>query len=134
MIDLHNHILPGVDDGAGSMEEACRMAKALVDQGVSQVCCTPHTTEWATAGDEARIRERVSELQTALAEQAISLQLLAGSEAHLSPTLAADVERRAVASLNGGPYLLLEFPYDVLPPSYERVIFDLQTQGLRLVI
>ncbi|HLG71327.1 MAG TPA: CpsB/CapC family capsule biosynthesis tyrosine phosphatase, partial [Chloroflexota bacterium] len=134
MIDLHNHILPGVDDGAGSVEEACRMAAALVDQGVTQACCTPHTTEWAAAGDEARIGERVVELQASLDERGIGLKLLPGSEAHLSPTLAADVRKRAVAPLNGSQYLLLEFPYDFLPPLFERVVFELQAGGVHPVI
>ncbi len=129
MIDLHNHILPGVDDGAGTLEDALAMARALVEQGVSAVCCTPHTTDWATAGDAARIRERVAELQTQT-----PLKLLPGSEAHITPTLAAEVSAGNVATLNGSHYVLLEFPYDSLPPGYERVIFELQAQGYRPVI
>lgn len=62
MIDLHNHILPGIDDGARSLDEACAMATALLEQGVTGVCCTPHTTDWATAGDEASIRGHVASL------------------------------------------------------------------------
>jgi len=134
MIDLHNHILPGVDDGARSVEEACDMARALVDQGVRTLCCTPHTTEWATAGDEASIVARVEQLRAELTAQAISLELLAGAEAHITPTLAADVQHHAVPTLNGTPYLLLEFPYDILPPFYERVVFELQVHGIRPVI
>ncbi len=134
MIDLHNHILPGVDDGARSVEEACDMARALVAQGVTQVCCTPHTTDWAKAGDEASIRQRVADLQSALDHAGIGLKLLPGAEAHITPTLVGDVKRHAVATLNGGPYLLLEFPYDSLPPFYEQVVFDLQVNGIRPVI
>jgi protein-tyrosine phosphatase len=134
MIDLHNHILPGVDDGARSVEEACDMARALLDRGVTKACCTPHTTEWATAGDEAAIVARVDQLQAALAEHNIGLELLPGAEAHISPTLPADVQRHAVATLNGTQYLLLEFPYDLLPPFYERVVFELQVQGIRPII
>ncbi|MFI5265799.1 MAG: tyrosine-protein phosphatase [Chloroflexota bacterium] len=134
MIDLHNHILPGVDDGARSVEEACDMARALVDQGVTTACCTPHTTEWATAGDEASILARVARLRATLAKQSIPLELLPGAEAHITPTLAADVQRHAVPTLNGTPYLLLEFPYDLLPPFFERVVFELRVHGIRPVI
>lgn len=134
MIDLHDHILPGVDDGARSVEEACDMARALLDQGVTTVCCTPHTTEWATAGDEASILARVDQLRCALVEQSIPLELLPGAEAHITPTLPADVQRHAVPTLNGTPYLLLEFPYDLLPPFFERVVFELQVHGIRPVI
>jgi protein-tyrosine phosphatase len=110
------------------------MAAALVEQGVTQACCTPHTTDWATAGDEARIRQRVAELQETLDEEGIGLKLLPGSEAHLSPALAADIGRRTVASLNGSQYLLLEFPYDFLPPFFERVVFELRAHGVCPVI
>jgi protein-tyrosine phosphatase len=134
MIDLHNHILPGVDDGAKSVEEACEMARALLSQGVTAVCCTPHTTEWASAGDEPRIQQRVAELRVALASDGLGLELLAGAEAHITPSLAADVQRHEVPTLNGTPYLLLEFPYDSVPPFYERVVFELQVNGIRPVI
>jgi protein-tyrosine phosphatase len=134
MIDLHNHILPGVDDGARSVDEACDMARALLDQGVATVCCTPHTTDWANAGDAAAIERRVAELRAAFAERDIGLALLPGAEVHLAPTLAADVAARRTATLNGTPYLLLEFPYDFLPPHFERVVFALQVQGIRPVI
>jgi protein-tyrosine phosphatase len=134
MIDLHNHILPGVDDGARSVEEACDMARALVSLSVTTACCTPHTTEWATAGDEASILARVDQLRAAFAEQSIPLELLPGAEAHITPTLAADVQRHGIPTLNGSPYLLLEFPYDRLPPFFERVVFELQVHGIRPVI
>jgi protein-tyrosine phosphatase len=134
MIDLHNHILPGVDDGARSVEEACDMARALVERGVSRVCCTPHTTEWAHAGDAAGIAARVDQLRAALAEQPIELELAAGAEAHITPDLPARVKSGAVPALNGTPYLLLEFPYDHLPPFADSVIFELQVQGIRPVI
>lgn len=134
MIDLHNHILPGVDDGARSVDEACDMARALLDQGVSGVCCTPHTTEWAHAGDEARIRARVDELRGALAERHIALELAPGAEAHITPDLPARVSGHDVPALNGTAYLLLEFPYDHLPPFAESVIFELRVHGIRPVI
>jgi len=134
MIDLHNHILPGVDDGAQSLDDSCDMARALLTQGVSTVCCTPHSTDWATAGDASRIAERVADLQLTFTERGIELQLLAGSEAHLTTTLPEDVERGRVATLNSTKYLLLEFPYDSLPPRYEEVLFDLQLRGQRLII
>ena len=134
MIDLHNHILPGVDDGARSVEEACDMGRALVEQGVSRVCCTPHTTDWAHAGDEASILARVDQLRAAFLDQGIALELLPGAEAHITPRLAADIQAHAVPTLNASPYVLLEFPYQQLPPFYERVVFELQVQGFRPII
>src|SRR5213082_3262738 len=101
MIDTHNHILPNVDDGAKSAEESCEMARALVQLGVTTVCCTPHTTDWASAGDAASVRSKAVELQAMFDERGISLELVAGSEAHLSTTLAADIRQGKVGTLNG---------------------------------
>jgi len=124
VIDLHNHILPGVDDGARTVEESCAMARALLALSVTTVCATPHVNEWSTAPDVGRL---VAELQETLEAEGIELPLLAGAEVRLTP-------RPVPARLNATPYLLLEFPYDSLPPSYEQVIFELQVHGFRPVI
>jgi protein-tyrosine phosphatase len=134
MIDTHNHILPNVDDGAKSVEDSCEMAQALVELGVTTVCCTPHTTDWAQAGDAESVRRKVADLQAVFDERGLSLKLLAGSEAHLTTTLAADIQQGKVGTLNGSSYVLLEFPYDSLPQGFERVVFELQVQGKRPVI
>lgn len=134
MIDLHNHILPGVDDGARSVDDSRAMARALLAQGVSVVCATPHTTDWAHAGDAAQIRERVADLSEELTAGGIELRLLAGAEAHLSPSLAQDVAAGTIPTLNDSGYLLLEFPYDFLPAYYERIVFELQVAGTRVII
>ncbi len=134
MIDLHNHILPGVDDGARSLDEACSMARALVARGVTVVCATPHTTEWATAGDAASVQGHVERLSTELAERAIDLRLLPGAEVYLTPHVAAQVQSRQVATLNDTHYVLIEFPYDSLPPFFERAVFELQARGFRPII
>lgn len=110
------------------------MARALLDCGVNAICCTPHTTDWAHAGDSATIQSKVADLQATFNECGIGMKLMPGAEAHLTTTLAADVQRQTVATMNGTSYLLLEFPYDSLPPGFERVVFQLQVQGLRPII
>jgi protein-tyrosine phosphatase len=110
------------------------MARALLDLEVSAICCTPHTADWARAGDAGSIASQVKQLQAELDARGIDLKLLPGAEAYLTPSLPADVERKAIATLNGTSYLLLEFPYDFLPEGFTRVVFDLQVRGLRPVI
>jgi protein-tyrosine phosphatase len=134
MIDTHNHILPGVDDGARSLEDSCAMAQALHAQGVTTVCATPHITEWSKAGNTADIERRLADLRQALAERGIDLELRPGGEVHMVPTVVRDVQERAAPTLNGSQYLLLEFPYDSLPPLFERIIHELQVHGLRVVL
>ena len=128
MIDLHNHILPDVDDGARSVADSLGMARALLDQDVTAVCVTPHTTEWSRLGGRSDLLERVTDLQSAFAETGLGLEILPGAEVHIEPHLPDPI------TLNDTPYVLLELPYDALPPSYDRVIFDLQVRGLRPII
>jgi len=99
-------------------------ARALLAQGVTTVCATPHVNEWSTPPDVGRL---IGELQETFEAEGILLPLLCGAEVHLTP-------HPVQARLNASPYLLLEFPYDSLPPSYEQVIFELQIHGIRPVI
>ena len=134
MIDLHNHILPGVDDGARSVEEACDMARQLVAAGVETVCTTPHAIEWSHLSGRDDVETRVFELQMELDRREIRLVLLSGCEARITPTVVQDVESGLFPTLNGSRYLLLEFAYDSLPPGYDRLIFELLTRGVRPII
>ncbi|HEX6513579.1 MAG TPA: CpsB/CapC family capsule biosynthesis tyrosine phosphatase, partial [Chloroflexota bacterium] len=120
--------------GSQSVEESCDMARALLEVGVTTVCCTPHTTEWAQAGDQASIGRHVEALRAVLVERDIRLELQPGAEAHITPTLAGELKAGRWPTLNGTPYMLLEFPYDYLPPFYEQVIFELQASGFRPLI
>jgi protein-tyrosine phosphatase len=134
MIDLHNHILPDVDDGARSLQEACDMARQLVAAGVTTVCATPHAIEWSHLTGRDDVETRVFELQMELDRQEIRLVLLSGCEARITPTIVRDVESGTFPTLNGTTYLLLEFPYDSLPPGYDRLVFELLTRGVRPII
>lgn len=110
------------------------MARGLAAQGVSVICATPHTTHWARAGDTQAIQARVGELQQALAQAGIAVQVLPGAEVHVEANLAEAARHRRITTLNGTDYVLLEFAYDSLSPGYERLIFELQLAGLRVVL
>lgn len=135
MIDVHCHILPGVDDGAPDMPVAVEMARVLTNAGFTRVAASPHFGEGpggdVSLEDAAQTRQL---LAAELVEQGLRLELLPNAEHHLTPELFARLENGRVAPLGGsGRWLLVEFPWAGVPDP-EDVLFRLQTKGWRLLV
>ncbi len=130
MVDLHSHILPGVDDGAATLADALAMARAARDDGIATVVATPHRNPWAYRADRADAERRLDEVRVACRQEGIEITLLLGGESHIAPDLVDQVERGAAITINGGRFLLVEWPYEQYPEYSEQVIFDLQVHGI----
>ena len=134
MIDLHSHVLPGVDDGARTLEQSLDIANAAYRDGIRMLAATPHVrSDYPT---EPETMERlVAELRAALAERDISLDLRPGGEIALDqlPALAPEDLRRFGLGGSRG-YLLLEMPYAGWPHGLRERVFELQLQGLTPVL
>jgi protein-tyrosine phosphatase len=130
MIDIHLHILPGVDDGPATLDDALSLARSLVREGVSVAVATPHYNDEYPQLSAREIFERVQDLQRELNLRAIPLHLLAGHEALIKPGLVEDIQRGHLATLNGSRYLLLELWNSSWLPETERVIFELRAFGV----
>lgn len=134
MIDLHSHILPGLDDGAATPEESVELARAAVRDGVRVVAATPHVrADYPTSPDD--MERALRRTRDALREAEVPLELLGGGELALDvlPSLGEDDLRRF--GLGGNPrYVLLEFPYGGWPLSLETQVFELRTRDLTPVL
>lgn len=130
MIDTHLHILPGVDDGPETIDEALALARVLVREGVHSAVATPHYNDEFPRRSAAEIRARVRDLQYALDRMAIPLRLYGGHEVLIKPGLVEDVQAGRVATLNDSRYLLLELWTSTWIPETERVIFELRAAGI----
>src|SRR5258706_5950742 len=126
MIDTHLHILPGVDDGPETMQEALALAQALVRESIHIAVATPHYNDEFPQRSAAEIRERVNDLQQELDRHGIPLRLFAGHEALIKPGLVEDIQAGRLATLNGSRYLLLELWSGTWIPETEQVIFELR--------
>ncbi len=116
MIDIHTHILPGLDDGPHNLAEALEMACSAVERGMQQVVATPHLHATIYANTRAKILTSVAMLNQALQENKIALEVLPGSEVLVLPDLVDRFEAGDVMTINdGGKYLLLEYPCDLVP-------------------
>lgn len=108
MIDLHSHILPGMDDGARDMETALHMADMAVQSGVSAMVVTPHC-----ASDRVeQVRERLADLRSAVRAEGIPIRLYSGMEIFGRPDTAALLREGRLLTINGSRYPLIEFAFD----------------------
>lgn len=136
MIDLHCHILPGVDDGAASLEESCRMAQLAVDSGVTALAMTPHCNvpgEFENYADSA-LAARFARLRKALQEREISLKVYSGMEIYVTPELPELLRQGRLLPLGKSRYLLLEFAFDASARFMDRMLQSVRDQGYLPVI
>src|SRR6185295_11512545 len=98
MIDIHSHILPGLDDGARSLSEALQMARIAAEDGITQMVCTPHMFNGLSPNPEpSEIRDRVDSLQEAIGVN--GLRVLPGNEVHFSHQILPKVRSNGVMKL-----------------------------------
>lgn len=138
MLDLHSHILPNVDDGAGSLEESLGMARLYVDDGISHVVATPHH-HWYSQPLPADILRHVARLNRELAHAALPLTILPGSEVQVTDT--SEYRRDFEAGLychlgNGRSFTLLEFAWDdaLYPSDAPGLVRWLHARGMTPIV
>jgi len=129
MIDLHSHILPGIDDGARDLATSLDMARAFVADGVEVVACTPHILPGIYHNTGPQILAAVSALQRALEENEIPLKVVSGADNHVVASFVADLHSGHLLTLAGTRYVLVEPPHHVMPPRLEALFFDIAMAG-----
>ncbi|MHB8834331.1 MAG: tyrosine-protein phosphatase [Candidatus Methylomirabilia bacterium] len=130
MIDLHTHILPGLDHGPGDWDEALEMCRIAVADGITAIAATPHVSE-VFPNSPQRIEAAAADLRRRLADNGIPLTVHVGGDYHIRPDLAPP----NVLTLGGnGRYFLLEFPYQILPPRADAFIKTLLDRGLLPIV
>ncbi len=131
MVDIHCHILPGIDDGAESLEIAQAMGEMAIADGITHVIGTPHASPNYRFSPRL-VRERRDELQAIFAER---LVLATGCDFHLSFENLQDIKHDSARyALNQKNYLLVEFADYSIPPSLDQSLHELQLAGLRPIV
>jgi protein-tyrosine phosphatase len=131
MVDIHCHILPGLDDGPDSFEESVQMAEMAIADGITHVVATPHANSMFVF-DPTAVKRLRDELQEKVGDR---LQLATGCDFHLSFENLQDIAgNTAKYTINQKRYLLVEFAEYAIPPSMEDTLHQLQLLGLSVVI
>jgi len=134
MIDIHNHILPNMDDGASSWDISLKMCQEASDDGIKIIVATPHTLNGIYENNPQDIEEKVKILNQKLKENNISLQILPGSEVHLRDDIIEKIKNQEILTLNKSNYILLEFPHTQIPLHIEEILFQIQIMGITPIL
>ena len=133
MIDLHSHILPGIDDGSPDVGISLAMARHAFDDGIRIMACTPHVVPGLYENTLTSIQKDVAQLQSRLEEESIGLKLVVGADVHL----ASDLHRNlgvSIPTLHNSRYFLFEPPHNLLPPGLENYSNTLLQNGFIPII
>jgi protein-tyrosine phosphatase len=135
MIDLHCHILPGVDDGPQSVEESLVMAESALRDGVRTMVATPHMLNGVYENDLSSVRSDLGALERALVRKGLLLRLHVGGDVHVAPGMVEAVRNETAVTIdNGRKYLLLELPSQSVPPGVKEEVFQLRIHGITPII
>ncbi|HEU4973475.1 MAG TPA: CpsB/CapC family capsule biosynthesis tyrosine phosphatase [Baekduia sp.] len=133
MIDLHCHLLPGVDDGPATLEESVELARLTAAAGIDVAAATPHVSRRHPTAP-AVVHEGVAALQRAIDAEGIALRVVPGAEIALDMLPDLDDEALGALRLGGGPFLLLEAPLSAGAPDAAPFIASAQRRGFRVLL
>jgi protein-tyrosine phosphatase len=134
-VDIHNHILPGVDDGASSVEESLQMARLAVASGTDTLIATPHRGWFLRQPSRPEVvRAHVASLQESLNRAHIPLRVLPGLEIKMGPRVAADLLNGEAGTLGDGQWALIEPPFDGISPSGLSSLQKVIDAGFHIVL
>ena len=136
MIDLHCHILPGLDDGAENLSESVAMARVAKAEGIQVVVATPHLFRGDIGlADLAAVGRKKLELEAALRQAGIALTILNGVEVRFSHNLIAEIKKnKRSLVIHNSSYMFIEFPFDYVYSGVKEVFFELMSEGIVPII
>ncbi|MBR1511242.1 MAG: hypothetical protein IJ858_06470 [Acidaminococcaceae bacterium] len=130
-IDIHSHIIPGVDDGSRDMETSIALLQMAVESGTTDIIATPHVIDVSTTLTWDAIRRHVEALQKEADARGIPIRIYPGAETELNWDLLELIRKdHSAFCLAGSRYCLMEMPSLMLPPNLEDMIYELQLMDI----
>lgn len=133
MMDIHCHILPGLDDGAANDMASLEMAKAAVAEGITHIIATPHHRHPQYNNDKTSVLKAVDQLNQLLKEESIDLEILPGQEVRIFGEMLESLDTELL-TLNKGKYLFVEFPSSTVPQYAHQLFYDLMLDDIIPVV
>lgn len=138
MIDIHCHILPGMDDGPATWDDAIEMCRVAVADGIEEIVATPHMTPGLYQNGPGEVRKMVDESNERIRELGLPLVIHPGGDVRFTADLPQCVDADRVPVLGGKSgdrrYLVCELPAPMVPPNSQSVFFELQLRGITPII
>ncbi len=133
MIDLHCHVLPGIDDGPDTIEDTIALARAARAAGTHTMVATPHVNRHYPNGPET-IARLVAEVNSRLAAEEIAIDVRAGAEIALLSAVEMNAEQLGRLTLGGGPWLLVEPPFTPAATGLDAMMLAVARHGFQIVV
>lgn len=133
MIDLHCHVLPGVDDGPSTIEDSLALARVAVSAGISTIVATPHVSR-EYPNDSQTIANLVDDVSARFTAEGLPLKLHTGAEIAMTKIGEIAPDELSKLTLGGGPWLLIECPFTSLTTGFDILVAKLQSEGHRIVL
>ncbi|MFD1851245.1 tyrosine-protein phosphatase [Oceanobacillus bengalensis] len=135
MIDLHCHILPGLDDGAKSITESLAMGKEAEKEGIEKIVATPHFLHGTQLNSSEVIIEAVHELNEHFKREGIQVEVLPGQEITVYENMISDLKNGTLLPINQTTtYVFIELPMNHIPNDMTELLFDMQIEGYKPII
>jgi protein-tyrosine phosphatase len=135
MIDLHSHILPGIDDGPATLEQSLELAALYQKAGFTKVVATPHWVPGTSLTPSIElIHQRIALLTDSFESRQIDIQIFSGMEIALDFNLGDLLFTRHLLTLAGSSYVLIESPFQRLPLGWDQMFFAIMAKGYRIVL
>ncbi|MGL4911242.1 MAG: tyrosine-protein phosphatase [Romboutsia sp.] len=129
MIDIHCHILPGIDDGSKDLNESLQMAKIAQKEGIKKIVNTSHYNPNFDYIMGEMLLDNLKKLNDKLKEENIDIEVLIGNELYYNDNLLEDMDKKNFYSLNNSKYILVEFSPTMFPKNLCEVIYELKIRG-----
>lgn len=134
MIDIHNHILPSIDDGPTTEQESIAMAKNAISQGIHTVVASPHHRNGKFMNEKIDIKKYVTILNELFKTIEMPLTILPGQEVRIYSEILLDIKENKIATINNSKFLLIELPYKEVPFYTEKLLYEIQMAGFVPII
>ena len=135
MIDIHCHILPGIDDGPGTMDESLEMCRIAASDGIKTIVATPHFNPGRYEPHSAEVFKLINALQARVNEEGLDIRILPGADVSITPELQAQLKSEMHLTINKkGKYIVLEFPSAYILPNWKEFLLSLLDFGIVPII
>ena len=133
LVDIHSHLIPGIDDGSRTMYESIELIEAFKEMGYKKLITTPHIMQHRYRNSSEIILEKLEYLKDALLDHEIDIEIEAASEYYLDEYFRALIKKKEILTFNDN-YVLFEISYSRAPNNLWEIIFELETSGYRPVL
>ena len=134
MIDIHSHILYGLDDGAKDLEETVKMLHIAAKDGIKKMIATPHYIYGSNQYDINQLNNRLHKVQSLIQEEELDLVLYSGNELYMDYNLSSNLQQGHCLTLADTDYVLVEFPMNTIPDYTENVLYSFFENGYRVIL